>query len=135
MIEILKESKGNILGIKASGRLSGKDYEQVLTPRLEEVIHSHGRIRVIFVAEDDFEGFEVKAMIDDVKFGLVEGGFHLEKMAVVGGPEWFQWGVRFSSHFIQGEVKFFSTPQLEEAWEWVREPGPPETKREHSYPA
>ena len=89
MIEILKESEGNILGIKVRGRMTDKDYEQVLIPRLEGVIKDYGRIRVIFVAADDFEGFEVKAMMDDVKFGLVEGGFHLEKMAVVGGSEWF----------------------------------------------
>lgn len=135
MIEILTGSEGNILGVKASGQLTDEDYEKVLIPRLEEVIFRDRRVRVIFVVAEDFEGFGVKAILEDVKFGLVEGGFHLEKLALVGGPEWFRWGVRISAHFIHGEVKFFSTAQLPQAWEWIRQPGQPETKRDHSYPA
>ena len=135
MIEILKESKGKTIGIKVSGQLTKEDYEQVLVPRLEEAIHRYGKVRVLFVAAKNFEGFEIKALLDDVKFGLVEGGFHLEKMAVVGGSHWFQAGVRFSGHFIHGEVKFFPSAQLSEAWQWIRRPGRPLRKKDYSYPA
>jgi hypothetical protein len=37
MIEILPGSGGNVLGYRASGKLTDADYKDVLVPKLEEV--------------------------------------------------------------------------------------------------
>jgi hypothetical protein len=47
MIEFMPEGKGNIVSIRATGTLTGADYEKVLIPRLEELFGEHGRLRVL----------------------------------------------------------------------------------------
>ena len=41
MIEILPESKGNILAFKATEKLTTKDYEEVFIPKLNELIREY----------------------------------------------------------------------------------------------
>ncbi|MFC1833137.1 STAS/SEC14 domain-containing protein [Thermodesulfobacteriota bacterium] len=119
MIEVLAESAGNIFGIRASGKVTADDYEQVLIPRLKEVIEAHGKARVLYYMADDMEGFELGAMWDDAKFGLGHRD-EFEKIAVVGGPQWVQWGAQVGAHFMKGVLRVFPGDQLQEAWEWVR---------------
>ena len=45
MIEVLPESRGNILGIRASGKLTDADYKDVLIPYLEKIIGEQGMAR------------------------------------------------------------------------------------------
>lgn len=47
MIEVLPESEGNVLGVRADGVLSGSDYEEVLIPRLEAIM-GQGKARFLF---------------------------------------------------------------------------------------
>ena len=47
MIELMPESAGNIVGIRATGTLTGADYEKVLIPRLEELFGEYGRLRIL----------------------------------------------------------------------------------------
>ena len=62
MIKLLPESDGNIVGFRASGRLTGEDYEEVLIPHIEEVAKEYGTVRFLFYLDEDFEGWEPKAL-------------------------------------------------------------------------
>ena len=42
MIEVMSESAGTVLGVRASGKLTASDYETVWIPRIEAVIREHG---------------------------------------------------------------------------------------------
>jgi len=42
MIAFMPESEGNVVGLRASGKLTGADYERVLIPHLESLIERHG---------------------------------------------------------------------------------------------
>jgi len=37
MLEILPESQGNILGVKATGKLTKQEFQEVLVPRLKAI--------------------------------------------------------------------------------------------------
>ena len=119
MIEVLPDHKENVRGIKATGKLTGSDYQMVLIPLLENVIQQYGKARLLFQMDDDFKGWELGAMWDDAKFGLAHRN-DFQKVAVVGGPDWVEWGTKIGSLFMSGEVKTFSSAQLEEAWNWVK---------------
>ena len=47
MIKVLPDSEGNILVLKALGKLTDQDYKEALIPRLESIIHEHGRARLL----------------------------------------------------------------------------------------
>ena len=120
MIEIMPESEGNVLAVKATGKLTAADYEDVFIPKLKEVIEEQGKARMVFYLSETFEGWELGAAWDDAKFGT-KHMHEFDKIALVGGPKWVQWGTRLSAHFIRGQIKSFPVSEIEPALEWVKE--------------
>jgi len=119
MIEILPESQGNILGIRANGKLTDSDYKDVLIPHLENIIGEQGKARVFCQMGDDIHGWEGEAMWDDAKFGVVHR-HDFEKFAVVGGTRWVEWGTKLGALFMKTNLRTFTGEQLPEAWEWIK---------------
>ncbi|HMY54172.1 MAG TPA: STAS/SEC14 domain-containing protein, partial [Candidatus Obscuribacter sp.] len=107
-----------ILRLEAREILTHADYEQVLIPKLEELIEKHGKARVLFVMREDFHGWEPSAMWDDAKFGMKHRA-DFEKCAVVGGPKWVEWATRLGSMLITAECKTFPASELELAQNWI----------------
>jgi len=70
MIELMPESTGNIVGIRATGTLTGADYEKVFIPRLEELFGEYGRLRILLYMDEGFAGWDLSAAWDDAAFGL-----------------------------------------------------------------
>lgn len=119
MVKVLPESEGNILGIQASGKLTSKDYEEVMIPKLEELISKYGKTRFLCYLDDSFAGMEMGAMVDDARFFFKHKN-ELEKLAVVGAARWIEVMTKLFAHLMEGEVKTFSSEQLDAAWEWIK---------------
>lgn len=119
MIHVLSESQGQVLGIKATGKLTDQDYKEVLIPKLERVIREHGKARLLCDLGEEFHGWELHAMWDDAKFGFLHRN-DFEKVAVLGGPKWIDWAVKISKLLISAEVKTFTPDQWQDAWTWVK---------------
>ena len=62
MLEILPESHANILGVKVTGKFTSRDCQEWLIPRLKAMIKEHGRVRVLFSLEEDFQGWDLEAL-------------------------------------------------------------------------
>jgi hypothetical protein len=122
MIEVV-ESQGKVLWLRARGKLSRQDYQEVLIPRLEAVIKEHGKARLLFQLAPDFAGWEPGALWDDLVFDLRHKD-DFEKLAVVGAPRWADAAVKIFSRFMAGEVKTMLDEQLAEAWEWIQDQPP-----------
>ncbi|MDR3556977.1 MAG: STAS/SEC14 domain-containing protein [Syntrophobacteraceae bacterium] len=121
MIEILPESADNVLIFKASGKLTDSDYKDVLIPRLEAIIGEYGKARLL-VDVDKFQGWEAEAMWDDARFGLAHRN-DFDKMAIVGGPGWFEWATKLARLIMSGSIRSFSPSEREEAMRWIKLPG------------
>ena len=119
MIEVLPESQDNILGVKGIGKLTDLDYKNILVPRLEGMIKDYQKVRCLFLMTEEFHGWELEAAWDDAKFGMQHRNV-FQKVAVVGGPRWVEWGTKLAALIMSGEVKTFSSEQLDEAWDWVK---------------
>jgi hypothetical protein len=119
MIEIMAESSGNIIGMKAIGTLTDADYEEMLMPRLERLFAQYQKLRVLFYMGEEFAGWTVSAAWDDARLGLNHRA-DFEKIAVVGGPGWIKWCAKFTAFLITGEIRTFSANQLQDAWDWVK---------------
>jgi hypothetical protein len=119
VIDISPESKGNILVISATGKLTDKDYKEVLIPRLEAIIRDHGKARLLLDMGNEFHGWEAAAAWDDARFGLAHRK-DFERLGVIGGPKWVEWSVKIGSVAISGEVKTFSADEREQAMRWIK---------------
>ncbi len=121
MIEFFPESAGSTLGVRATGTLTGEDYETVLIPRLDKMFAEFGRLRILFYMDEGFAGWDLGAAWDDAAIGLKHRA-DFEKIAVVGGPGWVAWCIRLSAFLISGQIKVFPKDQLQDAWNWAKTP-------------
>jgi len=119
MIEVLPDSEGNILILKAVSKLTDKDYKEVLIPRLESIIHAYGKARLLLDMGDKFHGWEAEALWDDARFGLTHRN-DFEKMGVIGGPKWVEWGLKLAAMIMSGEIRSYAPLERPEAMRWIK---------------
>jgi hypothetical protein len=120
MIEIMSETEGNILVVKATEKLTAKDYEEVFIPKINQLIQEYRKVRVVVFLAENFSGWEISAAWDDARFGIQHRN-DFEKMAVVGGSKWVKWATKISSHFMEGQVATYDTSGLQSAVAWAKE--------------
>jgi hypothetical protein len=120
MIEILPETKENLLAVKATEKLTRKDYEEVFIPKLKQLIQEHGKVRAVVYLDDNFDGWEIGAMWDDAKFGIQHRN-DFDKIALVSSKKWIEWATKIGAHFMKGQMKTFDGSQLQEALAWIKE--------------
>jgi universal stress protein A len=117
MLKFIPVHEGNIFAVRATGKLTHADYQQFL-PELENLINEHGKISLLMELEN-FSGWEIAAVKDDLQFGL-KHNHDFEKIALVGDKTWQQWMVLMSKPFVKGEIRYFSRIELQTAWDWLR---------------
>ncbi len=120
MIEILTGLPDDVIGFTASDRVTGKDYESVLIPAIEEKLSRHEKISLLYHLGKDFSGFDAEAMWDDVKVGL----HHItawKKIAVVTDVEWIRAATKIMGFAMPAQVRVFPNEQFDAAREWIGE--------------
>jgi hypothetical protein len=116
MVEVLPESNGNILVLRANGRLTHQDYKNVIIPRLEAMIRDYGKVRFLL---DDFAGWRAVAFWEDARFGLIHRN-DFEKIGLIGGPKWILWALKLVALVVSGEMRMFSASERSEALSWIQ---------------
>ena len=117
MFQFIPVREDNIFAVRVSGRLTHEEYQEFL-PELESLIKHYGKISLL-IELDQFEGAELVAMKDDLKFGLgSEDKF--EKIALIGEKLWERWAVAISKPFVGAEMKYFDKRSSQDAWDWLR---------------
>lgn len=107
---------GKLVEIDLHGKLNREDYEK-LGPSIEKSIRQHGKIRIL-VTMRDFEGWDVGAMWEDLKWETKHFN-DIERLAVVGEGSWHQWLAGFCNAFTKAEVRYFTLSQLDQAHRWL----------------
>jgi hypothetical protein len=110
------DNSGNVLVVNVSGKLAHADYREFL-PKLEAIVREHGKA-FLLVHLEDFHGWEIDAVWDDIRLGLTRGG-DFGCCAIVGEKKWQKWITRLVRPFFK--VKYFDKSELLEAWRWVKE--------------
>jgi hypothetical protein len=116
MIEKLERSSGPVLGFKMSGKLHDEDYGQFV-PLVENAIKDHGKARLLAQFQD-FHGWDVHALWDDIKFSTKHCA-DVAQVALVGEQKWEEWMAKVCRPFTMAKVKYFDTSQIETAWQWL----------------
>lgn len=118
MFEILPESRGRHVYLKAEGRLTDADYK-ALVPQLDAAIQEHGTIRLL-VDMATFEGWSPQAAWDDSLFGLKHWN-DFERLALVGDKHWEDVAAKAMNALTKGEVRCFPTAERGLARAWIEE--------------
>lgn len=116
MVEVLPGSNGNILMLRAEGRLTRQDYKNVIIPRLQGMIRDHGKVRFLL---EDFDGWQAAALWEDARFGLSHRN-DFEKIGLIGRPRWVGWGLKLVALVMSGEMRTFSASEHSKALNWIK---------------
>ena len=120
MIEALKGFPARVLVFSWKGHVTKHDYENVLIPAVEQALEREGKIRLYYLIETDFSGFERGARLDDFKLGI-EHLARWERIAVVTDLEWIGYTFRAFSFVIPGVAKVFRVDEKAKARKWILE--------------
>ena len=116
MIQLLDDSKNDLVAFRISGHVDKRDYD-VMLPVLEERIKQYGKIRV-FAELQDVEDFSVRALWEDMKFDF-KHAFDFSRVALLGDQKWLDWLAVASRPFTSAEVKYFDFTDRDQAWAWI----------------
>jgi hypothetical protein len=112
------------LKVTVKGRLTHHDYEKMI-PMIENALVGikEPKIKVLVDARE-FDGWELRAAWDDLKFGLKHNK-EFTKLAFVGDKSWEAYSIKISNWFMSGEMQYFEN--MDEATAWLNDD---EQKRE-----
>ncbi|MCX2738648.1 STAS/SEC14 domain-containing protein [Pontibacter anaerobius] len=116
MLQLLEQSKDDLVAFRISGNVDRSDYD-VMLPLLQERIRQHGKIRV-YAEVQDVEDFSLRALWEDIKFDI-KHAFDFSKVALVGDEKWVDWLTVMAKPFTSAEVKYFDFTQRPLAWDWI----------------
>jgi hypothetical protein len=119
MLEVLPESEGNVLILKATDKLTDQDYRGVLIPRLEAILREHDKARFLLDTGDGFPGMEPAAMWDDLRFGLAHR-HDFEKLGIITSSQWMRPLMRLAARLMCGEIETFFPSERGRALDWIK---------------
>ena len=119
MLQLLEETKGDLVALRVSGHGDRNDYE-IMLPLLEEMIKLYCKI-CVYAELQDLEDISFKALWEDLKFDFKHAA-DFKKAALVGEQNWLDWLVIASSPFTSAKVKHFTLDQRLQALDWIQNP-------------
>ncbi len=120
MLDIDRDMAGNVVSVRARGSVTGKDYEEILIPALEERIARSGKVRILYTLGRDFSGVTFGAIWSDAKL-IIKHLKAIERAAVVTDVLWMINLTRLFSLIMPYPVKVYGMEMSVEAQAWIRE--------------
>ena len=118
MIELLADTPANVVGFEAVGEVSAEDYKSTLIPAVESAFAETGKLRLLYVLGERFDGISGGAAWQDFKLGME----HLrswERIAVVTDVEWIGHAIKAFGWTIPATVRVFGVGERAAAEAWV----------------
>jgi hypothetical protein len=120
MLELIDGLPDNVVAVRATGQVSGTDYETVLIPVVEEKFSTRDKIRFLYVIGPDFKKFTTTALWDDARVGLHHlTGF--ERVAVCTDISWIVTLVKGMAMVMPKRIRWFESADFEQAKTWISE--------------
>ena len=118
MLEKLGDVPDGIVGVKAIGRVTRKDYESVLDPLILGASREGRRLRFLYEVGPECEGFTPGAAWEDAKLGIHALGV-FAACAVVTDHEWIRQATRVAAFLLPCPVHAFPVCDRAKAIAWL----------------
>ncbi len=118
MLKRIENLPHSVLGIRAEGTVTKKDYETVLNPFLEDMHHRGQHVRFLYQFSPEFSGFTAGAALEDFRVGLKYLRLFV-RCAVVSDKDWIRQATLFVGSLMPCPIQVFRNNQLTDAIEWL----------------
>jgi hypothetical protein len=120
MITYLQNLPKNIVGFKAIGAITEKDFSETVMPKVKELVDKTDKLNYLLVLDTPLKNFTIGAWMKDAIMGVK----HLTKWnraAIVTDVVAIRNFTDFFSYLMPGEFKGFEHKDLQLAIDWVAE--------------
>ena len=117
MFTTIDDMPAGAIGFAASGLVTAADRSGVLEPTIGTA-RSEGRVRLLYVAGEDFAGYETGMPLDEAVFGSRHFS-DFEKIALVSDACTLRRAVRALDGLMPAELRVFGEAEVETAKEWL----------------
>lgn len=118
MLNLTKITENHIAVLKVSGTITKEEVKHV-EPLIEDAI-SHGEPLNFYIELADFNGMDLAAVKEDVKFDIKHKDDY-GKIAIVGESSWQDWATRFCDIVLDAPMQYFDHAHSEKAWQWLND--------------
>lgn len=118
MLKLLRDLPDNVVGVRAIGEVDDDDYEDVLSPAIEDRLARHEKIRLLYVLGEEFTGYSDGAAWEDVKLGAKTFNSY-DRMAIVTDSASVRRTIKAFGWLIPGEVRVFHLEEIVAATVWI----------------
>jgi hypothetical protein len=116
--EELKGFPDVVVAVVARGRVTGRDCEEALLPRVEAALQRHSTIRCYYELGRDFADFDLGAMWENFRLG-VEHLTRWDRIAIVTDLDWIAHATQFFRAMIRAEIRVFPNCEAPQARAWI----------------
>ena len=117
MLKIGEPDAEGVVNIHADGVVSREDYDRAV-PEFERLLDQHGGLRFL-VDIVGVQGWTIGAAWRDLGTDPRRQR-QIGRTAIIGDTRWRDWAAMASSRFHDGEVRYFTPSEQDEARAWVR---------------
>ena len=118
MLERLTTLPLGIDGVKAVGKVSQQDYQQVLEPLIDDARRADRHVRLLYQFGPEFDGFTAGGVWEDASVGLKSLRL-IDGLALVTDVSWIRDSSRLLAFFMPGPVRHFGNAQFADAVAWL----------------
>jgi SpoIIAA-like len=106
------------IGFVASGRITSDDRRGVFEPTMSRALKTTERVKLLYVAGRDFNGYEHGSLYDEAVFGTRHFA-HFEKIAFVSDEGPFYRAVQAMNGLVPATVRIFPQREIGAAKAWL----------------
>jgi hypothetical protein len=118
MLERITTLPAGIDGVRAIGKVSQQDYQQVFEPLIDEARRANRRVRLLYQFGPEFQGFTAGGAWEDASVGMKSLRL-LEGFAIVTDVSWIRDSSKVLGFFMPGTVRQFANAQFADAVAWL----------------
>ena len=120
MIHYLQDLPLNIVGFKAIGEITEKDFTETVMPKAKALIDKTDKLNYLLVLETSVKNFKIGVWMKDAILGI-KHVTKWNKAAIVSDVESIRNFTDFFSYLMPGEFRGFEHKDLQQAIDWVSE--------------
>lgn len=121
MLERMKGLPAGVEGVRARGKVTRQDYEDVFAPLMDDARREGRRIRVLYQLGPEFEGFTAGGAWEDARIGMQYLRL-LERCAIVTDVGWIREATRLMGTMMPCPMKIFGNDDWQAAVTWLSGP-------------
>ena len=118
MLKPIENLPNGAVGFEASGRVTEAERSTVLEPTIEWAIEANGKVRLLYVAGSNFDGYDRGGLYDEAVFGT-RHFTDFDRIAFVAEDGPYARSVAALDGLMPASLRVFRAAEIGEAKAWL----------------